>query len=151
MLTLHAPEAIHPPKRPTVLCIDDDALVLRFFQAFLESSGYRALAATDGLQGLALARQDRPDVILLDVMMRGLSGFDICRKFRADPALRDIPIILLTVLSDPGVAITGREAGADLTLTRLADPKTILTAIAHVLSERGARHEGERAPGAGSG
>ena len=96
MLTLHAPEAIHPPKRPTVLCIDDDAIVLRFFQAFLESSGYRALATTDGLQGLALAHQDLPDMILLDVMMRGLSGFDICRKFRADPALRAIPIILLT-------------------------------------------------------
>jgi len=110
MLTPNMPEAMNPPKRPRVLWIDDDAIALRFFQAFLESSGYRALTTTDGLEGLALARQDRPDVILLDVMMRGLSGFDICRKFRADPALRDIPIILLTVLSDPGVAITGREA-----------------------------------------
>jgi putative two-component system response regulator len=142
MLTPHAPEAMNPPKRPTVLCIDDDAIVLRFFQAFLESSGYQARATTDGLQGLALARQDRPDMILLDVMMRGLSGFDICRRFRADPALRTIPIILLTVLSDPEVANTGREAGADLTLTKLADPETILTAIAQVLSERRAPPRG---------
>jgi DNA-binding response OmpR family regulator len=76
-------------------------------------------------------------VILLDVMLRGLSGFDICRKFRADPVLRAIPIILLTVLSDPGVAVTGREAGADRTLAKVAHPETILTAIAEVLSERG--------------
>jgi putative two-component system response regulator len=137
MVTPDSAETMTPPERSTVLCIDDDAMVLRFFRAFLESSGYRTLTTTDGLQGLAVARQDRPDVILLDVMMRGLSGFDICRKFRADPALHDIPIVLLTVLSEPAVANTGREAGADLTLTKLAHPETILTAIAQVLSERG--------------
>jgi len=137
MVTPDSAETMTPAERSTVLCIDDDAMVLRFFRAFLESSGYRTLTTTDGLQGLAVARQDRPDVILLDVMMRGLSGFDICRKFRADPALHDIPIVLLTVLSEPAVANTGREAGADLTLTKLAHPETILTAIAQVLSERG--------------
>jgi len=133
MLLPSSPEAVTPPERPTVLCIDDDPLVLNFYRDFLEPRGYRTLTVMDGLQGLALAHQDRPDVVLLDVMLRGLSGYDICRKFRADPALCDIPIILITVWDHPSVGHTGQRAGAALTLHKPADPETLLTAIAQVL------------------
>src|SRR5512139_4074531 len=95
VMTPNTPEAGRPPPRLTVLCIDDDPLVLHFYRDFLELRGYRTLTATDGLVGIEIARRERPDVILLDVMLRGLSGFDICRKLRADPAFRDTPIILL--------------------------------------------------------
>ena len=101
--TLAALPVAAAPARATVLCIDDDPLVLYFYRDFLAGHGYRTLAVLDGLQGLTLAHQDRPDVILLDVMLRGLSGFDICRKLRADPALRDIPILLLTTWNHPSV------------------------------------------------
>ena len=138
MLPPSLPEARNPPGRPTVLCIDDDPLVLHFYRDFLEARGYRTLTVTDGLEGLALAHQDRPDVILLDVMLRGLSGFDICRRFHATPTLRDIPIILLTVWDLASVATTGRAAGATLTLQKPADAETLLTAIAHVLLDRSA-------------
>jgi two-component system cell cycle response regulator len=90
------------------------------------------LTVTDGCQGFRRGAAD-PDVILLDVMMRGLSGFDICRKFRADPTLRDIPIILVTVWDDPSVATIGREAGATLTLQKTADTQRLVSAIAEVL------------------
>ena len=133
MLLPSSPEAVTPPERPTVLCIDDDPLVLNFYRDFLEPRGYRTLTVMDGLQGLALAHQDRPDVVLLDVMLRGLSGSDICRKFRADPALCDIPIILITVWDHPSVGPTGQRAGAALTLHKPADPETLLAAIAQVL------------------
>ena len=123
------------PKPFTVLCIDDDPLVLHFYLSYLEAHGYRTLTATEGLLGIDLAHRERPDVILLDVMLRGLSGFDICRKLRADPTLGDIPIILLTVWDNANVALTGREAGAILTLRKPADPETILTAIEHVLGK----------------
>ena len=126
-------ETTTPPPQPTVLCIDDDPLVLPFYRQFLEPGGYRVLTATDGLVGIEVARQDRPDLILLDVMLRGLSGYDICRIARADPTLRDIPIILVTVLGDPGVATTGREAGATLTLQKTADTQRLVSAIAEVL------------------
>ena len=129
-------ETAAAPPRATVLCIDDDALVLHFYRDFLDRHGYRTLAVLDGLQGLALAHQDRPDVILLDVMLRGLSGFDICRKLRADPALRDIPILLLTVWDHPSVATTGRTVGANLTLRKPADAETLLTAITPVLGQQ---------------
>jgi len=122
-----------PPPRALVLCIDDDPLVLRFYEDFLPEHGYQTLTATDGLLGIQIAAEACPDVILLDVMLRGLSGFDICRMFRADPALRDIPIILVTVLGDPSVATTGQEAGATLTLQKTADAERIASAIAEVL------------------
>ena len=107
--------------------------MLRFYEDFLPEHGYQTLTATDGLVGIQLAADEGPDVILLDVMLQGLSGFDICRMFRADPALRDIPIILVTVLGEPGVATTGREAGATLTLQKTPDVERIATAIAEVL------------------
>ncbi len=133
MVTVPTPDATPPPVRPTVFCIDDDPLVLHFYDAFLAAHGFEVVTATDGLVGIQLARDLRPDVILLDVMLRGLSGYDICRMARADPALRGIPIILLTVWDHPSVATTGREAGAALTLQKTADAKSIVDAIGEVL------------------
>ncbi len=136
-MTAPTPEGRAAPGRPTVLCIDDDPLVLHFFRGFLPAHGYRTLTVTDGLQGLTLARQDCPDVILLDVMLRGLSGYDICRKLRADFALHSIPIILLTAWDDASVPETGRAAGATRTLRKPADPETLLSALAEVLGRSG--------------
>ena len=136
MVTAPTPEGTTPHDRPTVLCIDDDPLVLHFYRSFLDPRGYRTLTAADGLQGIAIATQDRPDVILLDVMLRGLSGYDICRKLRADPVLHAIPIILLTAWDNPSVAETGRAAGATRTLRKPADPETILTTLAEVLGQQ---------------
>ena len=139
MVTPTAPETMNPRTQPTVLCIDDDPLVLQFYRQFLERGGYRVLTATDGLVGIEVARQDHPDLVLLDVMLRGLSGYDICRKFRADPTLRHIPIILLNVWDDPNVGTTGRAAGADLTLSKPADAQTLLDAMERVWRKRGWR------------
>jgi DNA-binding response OmpR family regulator len=122
-----------PSRRATVLCIDDDPFVLSFYVNFLESRGYRTLTAEDGLLGIEIAKRDIPDVILLDVLMRGLSGFDICRKLREVDELRSIPIILLTVLDEPGISITGREAGATIILRKAAGAEMIVTAIEQVL------------------
>jgi len=135
MLPPSSPEARNPPERPTVLCIDDDPLVLHFYRDFLGAHGYRTLTATEGLLGIELAQRERPDMILLDVMLRGLSGFDICRKLRADPALRDIPIILITVWDHPSVVPTGQRAGANLTLRKPADVESILAVIQEVRGE----------------
>ena len=137
MVTANTPEPRKPPPRPAVFCIDDDPLVLHFYEDFLAAHGYEVVTATDGLVGIQLARELRPDVILLDVMLRGLSGYDICRKARADPALQAVPIILLTVGDAPSVATTGREAGATRTLQKTADAKMIVSAIGEVLRPAG--------------
>ena len=132
-MTPQTSKARIPPPRALVLCIDDDPLVLHFYEDFLADHGFQTLTATDGLLGIQIAQHSCPDVILLDVMLRGLSGYDICRMLRADPALREIPIILVSVLGDPSVATTGREAGATLTLQKTANVQRIVHAIAEVL------------------
>ena len=121
------------PGRPTVLCIDDDPFVLSFYVNFLEPRGYRTLTVEDGLRGIEIAKRERPDVILLDVLLRGLSGFDICRKLCEVDELHGTPIILLTVLDEPGVSITGREAGATIILRKASGSEMIVTAIEQVL------------------
>jgi DNA-binding response OmpR family regulator len=141
VLTPDAPEAMNTPERLTVLCIDDDPLVLHFYREFLDRHGYRVVTVEDGLLGIDLAHRERPDVILLDIMLRGLSGFDICRKLRADPAFRYVPIILITVWDHPSVGVTGQRAGATLTLHKPADPETLVTALAQVLGQATDRHE----------
>jgi DNA-binding response OmpR family regulator len=125
--------ATSQPRVPTILCIDDDPLVLHFYREFLPRHGYRVQTATEGLAGMDLARADRPDAVLLDVMLRGPSGFDVCRKFRGDGELRDVPIILITVWDHPNVEHTGHAAGATRTLRKPTDPETILAALAQVL------------------
>ncbi len=118
---------------PTILCIDDDQLVLHFLREFLEPRGYRILTTDDGPGGLALAKRHHPDLILLDVVMFNMSGFDICRKLRAIPQLRTTPIILLTVLDESQMGTAGTEAGATVTLRKPADPETLLTTIERLL------------------
>ena len=147
MLTPDPPEVMNPSERPTVLCIDDDPLVLHFYREFLSRHGYRVLTAADGLLGIDVAHRERPDVILLDVMLRGLSGFDICRKLRADPAFRYLPIILITVWDHPSMVATGQHAGASLTLRKPADAETILAALQEVRAETGGPPWGDHEAG----
>ena len=120
---LWGPQAAARPT--TVLWIDDDRLVLGACAPVLERHGYRLLVATDGAAGIATATQERPDVILLDVMMPTMTGFDVCRELRADPTFQDTPIILLTALEDAGVGTMGKKAGATTTLRKPFDPEDI--------------------------
>jgi DNA-binding response OmpR family regulator len=130
-----------------ILVVDDDRLLRQMVRDLLEIHGFEVFEAGDGTEGVAQASGPRPDLILLDVMLRGLSGFDICRKIRADPTLGDLQTILITVWDDPSVAITGDEAGATLTLQKPADPGTILAALARVLGQSPDPPRGR--PGAG--
>jgi CheY-like chemotaxis protein len=89
--------------RPTtILWIDDDRLLLSVCADPFERYGYRILPASDGPTGIDLARQERPDLILLDVVMFGMDGLEVCQRLRAEPVLADTPIVLLTVLDDAG-------------------------------------------------
>lgn len=125
---------------------DYDPLALHFYRDFLDARGYRTLTATEGLLGIEMAEQEHPDVIPLDVLLCGLTGFDICRKLRADPALHALPIILITVWDQPRVVPTGQRAGATLTLRKPADAEMIVTALAQVLGQPKAPTTQERRP-----
>jgi CheY-like chemotaxis protein len=109
-----------------VLVIDDDADQRRFLSRVLGARGYRVVAANDGEEGLAAIRAQRPDVILLDVMMPRLNGFQTCRRLKADPEHRTVPVVVLTAKDQPADEYWAREAGADEFMTKPVDAHALL-------------------------
>jgi CheY-like chemotaxis protein len=124
------------PQPPTVLCIDDDRLLLRLFSDVLERFGFRTVVATDGATGIEVAKRERPTLILLDVVMPGLDGIEVCRRLRAEPELDETRIILLTALEDPELSAQGRAAGATLAIRKPFGPELIVETIQRVLDWR---------------
>ncbi len=122
-------------KPVTVLWIDDDRLLLTFGRDILERHGYRVRTALDGPTGLAAASEEPPDLIILDVVMPDMTGYEVCRRLRAEPGLQDTPILLLTSLQDPQVDVLGRGIGETFTMNKPSDPEMIVTIIAQVLGQ----------------
>ena len=104
-----------------ILVVDDIEANVRLLQAKLSAEYYDVLTASDGVTALAMAAADQPDVILLDVMMPGLDGFEVCRRLKSDALTRHIPVVMVTALDGREDRITGLEAGADDFLTKPLD------------------------------
>ena len=119
-----------------ILCIDDDRLLLTLLSDALEAYGFRSLVAVDGPSGIEAAKKEAPDLILLDIMMPRMSGFEVCRQLRAIPALKDTPIILLTAMEDPNLDLKGHQVGASLSLHKPFDPSDVVSTIKQVLGSR---------------
>ncbi len=98
---------------PIILIVDDVVANRETLTELLSSGNYTLVEATNGPQALACAAATPPDLILLDVMMPGMDGYEVCRRLRADPGLAEVPIVLITALDDQTSRITGIEAGAD--------------------------------------
>ncbi|AOS43244.1 Blue-light-activated protein [Lacunisphaera limnophila] len=101
-----------PPTRATILVVDDEPRAQALLRNLLEVEGYQVLCAGNGPEALAAARQ-LPDVVLLDLMMPGMDGYEVCQKLRADPLLALMPVIMLTALDDRASRLRGLQAGAD--------------------------------------
>jgi len=97
----------------TILIVDDEPTARQTIESILEGQGYDLEMAENGIQALEKAARLRPDVILLDVMMPGMNGFEVCKRIRNDPTLAEIPIIMITALDDRQSFLSGLEAGAD--------------------------------------
>jgi putative two-component system response regulator len=104
-----------------ILIVDDDAAGRQTLESILDGQGYHLEMAENGLEALEKARQFLPDVILLDVMMPDMDGFEVCQRIRKDPVLSEIPIIMLTALDDRKSLLNGLEAGADDYITKPYD------------------------------
>jgi cyclic di-GMP phosphodiesterase len=115
----------------TVLVVDDEEVVRAFLERILIREGYAVEFATDGIAALSAAGTLAPDVVLLDVTMPGLDGFEVCRRLRQDTATRLTPVIIITALKDRETRIKGIEAGADDFLTK---PFDVLELLARVRS-----------------
>lgn len=103
---------------PTVLVIDDQENIVEFIKLGLKYEGFLVEAAVDGPQGLAAAQRINPDLIILDIMLPGMDGLEVCRRLRANPTTKDIPILMLTAKDDVRDRIAGLDTGADDYLTK---------------------------------
>ena len=101
------------PVRPTILVIDDDPDFLRIITRSLIQWKYEVLTASKGEEGLRLAAEQRPDLILLDIHLPTLSGHDVCRRLKADPATQAIPVVFLTACGESDDVKTGMALGAE--------------------------------------
>jgi len=126
-----------------VLVIDDEQSIRALCRVNLVASGFNVLEAEDGVTGLELARKEQPDLVLLDVMMPGLDGWDVARKLAADPKTRDIPIVFLTARADAADRRQGEHLGGVGYIVKPFDPVGIGDLVDDVLSriEGGERDE----------
>ena len=115
------------PQRPKILVVDDEERNLRLMTAMLEPEGYDVVLAGNGTEALQKAREEFPDVVLLDIMMPGLDGFEVAKQLKDSEETRTVPIIMVTALNEVGDRVKALEVGADDFLSKPVD-KTELKA-----------------------
>jgi DNA-binding response OmpR family regulator len=123
-----------------ILIVDDQAELLLTLQACLEQEGFDCVTATDGIIGLRLARLERPDLVVLDLVLPGLNGHDVCRRLRGERATEHVPIIMMTGIGNQVDRIVGLELGADDFLTKPFELRELVARVKAVLrrARRGA-------------
>jgi DNA-binding response OmpR family regulator len=125
-----------------ILLVDDEPNIVALAQLYLEREGYRVASVGDGLAALERAEKDQPALMVLDVMLPGLDGYEVCRRVRAKS---DLPIIMLTARDEDIDKIIGLELGADDYLTKPFNPRELVARVKAILrrSERSARPEAQ--------
>jgi CheY-like chemotaxis protein len=129
----------------TVLIVDDNVQNVELLQAFLESLPVRIITAYDGVEALAKVEEHNPDLILLDIMMPRMSGFQVCRKLKGDPRTRDIQILMVTALNELGDIEQASECGTDDFVSKPVNKFELLTRVRSLLRVRHLKNELERA------
>ncbi len=120
-------------KTATVLVVDDNQQNLELLQAYLEDVDCRTIPARDGAEALEIAAKDPPDLILLDVMMPKMSGFEVCKRIRNNPKTSNVPIIMVTALSEFGDIERAIDSGTDDFLSKPVNKLELLTRVKTML------------------
>ena len=120
-------------KTPTILVVDDNQENLELLQAYLEDLDCRTVPARDGLQALEIIADSAPDLVLLDVMMPKMSGFEVCKRIKNDPKTSDIPIIMVTALNEFGDIEHGIDSGTDDFISKPVNKLELLTRVKTML------------------
>ncbi|HEY9151279.1 MAG TPA: response regulator [Anaerolineales bacterium] len=126
-----------------ILIIDDDVDTLRLVGLMLQRQGYQISAATNGEQGLAKAFEERPDIILLDVMMPDMDGYEVTRRLRKNPTTQSTPILMFTAKTQLDDKVTGFEVGADDYLTKPTHPTELQAHVKALLGRVGTKRDEE--------
>ena len=122
-----------PRKSPRVLIVDDDQQNLELLQAYLEDIECETIPACDGPTALEIASSKKPDLILLDVMMPKMSGFEVCKRIKNNPQTGDIPVIMVTALNEFGDIERGIDCGTDDFISKPVNKLELLTRVKTML------------------
>ncbi len=123
-------------RKPRVLIADDNPQGVELLEAYLSERDYEVATAADGEATLQKVRAWKPDLILLDIMMPRISGFEVCKRLRADPATRDIAVLMVTALDQPSDIDRAVEAGTNDFLTKPINKTELLVRVAAALKSR---------------
>src|SRR5437899_1382314 len=137
--------ALAPGRPPRVLIADDNPQGVDLLEAYLSDFDYEIQTAADGEETLRKVREWQPDLILLDIMMPKISGFEVCKRLRADPATRDIAVLMITALDQGSDIERAVEAGTDDFLTKPINKSELLLRVRSLLKSRQNQRELERA------
>lgn len=132
------------PSKSTILLVDDNPQNIELLQAYLEDLQCKVISAVDGIEGMEAIARDNPDLILLDIMMPRMSGFEVCRRLKEDPATADIPVVMVTALNELGDIERAVAAGTDDFLSKPINKLELLTRVKSLLRVRHLQGELER-------
>jgi len=116
-----------------ILVVDDEEDVLELVRYNLDKNGYKVDVATSGEQALGKARAKPPELIMLDLMLPGIDGLEVCKKLKSDPKMEHIPIIMLTAKGEESDIVTGLELGADDYVTKPFSPRVLIARVRRIL------------------
>jgi len=122
-----------PNPAATLLIVDDEPHVRKLLKILLENQGYQTLAASSGEEALVMVEEQPPDLILLDIMMPGMDGFDVARQLKTNKATSNIPIIMLSALGEHSARICGLEAGAEDFLSKPVESAELWLRVRNLL------------------
>jgi DNA-binding response OmpR family regulator len=119
-----------------ILAVDDEPHILKLVSFSLRAQGFDVIEASDGLSAVEMAETEQPDLILLDVMMPALDGYEACRRIKANPATQDIPVVMLSAKSQKTEQAAGVEAGALDYICKPFTPKDLVAQVRGFLGEQ---------------
>lgn len=131
-------------QKPKIVLIEDEEDIAALIKLQAEISGYKLHAEVDGLNGLRAIEREKPDLVILDIMLPGQSGLDVCRKMKSIPELREIPVIMISAKSEELDVVLGLELGADDYVAKPFSPKVLFSRVRAVL--RRGKEPPEKAP-----
>lgn len=122
-----------PDRKPKILVVDDVPLNVELLRTYLNTAGYHVFEAGDGEQAMQIVAQKKPDLLLLDIMMPKMNGFEVCKRLKSDPKTRFIPIVMVTALQSIEDKVQGIEAGADDFITKPFNKMELLARVRSLL------------------
>lgn len=123
------------PKK--ILAVDDERHIVRLVEVNLQRAGYEVVTAYDGREALEKVKAETPDLVVLDVMMPYMDGFEVLKNLKADPATADIPVIMLTAKAQDADVFRGWQSGVDCYLTKPFNPMELLTFVKRIFDSTG--------------